>query len=102
MLLGAISEKAEVTDTHEAIGQDVEEEAADEFVGLKRDGLFSIPIFSISIAQDNLAVLDVEDAVVGESHAVGVAAEVIEHGPGGGERLFRVNDPVFLRSSLSL
>jgi hypothetical protein len=34
LLLGAVSEKAEVTDAHEAIGQDVEEEAADEHFGI--------------------------------------------------------------------
>jgi len=96
LLLGAIGEKAEVTDTHEAIGQDVEEEAADEFVGIERDGLFSIPIFSISIAQDDLAVLDVEDAVVGERDAVGVAAEVVEDGLWGAERFFCVDDPALL------
>ena len=42
--------------------------------------LFLIPIFAISITQGDLTVFDVEDAVIGESHAVGVAAEVIEHG----------------------
>ena len=57
---------------------------------------FLIPIFSISITQGDLAVLDVEDAVIGERHAVGVAAEVIEHGLRRTERLFRVDHPVLL------
>jgi len=35
VLLGAISEKAEVTDTHEVIGQDVEQDAADELFGIE-------------------------------------------------------------------
>ncbi len=35
MFLGAVGEKAEMTDTHEAIGQDVEQEAADEFFGIE-------------------------------------------------------------------
>ena len=90
----AVGEKAEVTDAHEAIGQNVEEEAADEFLGMKGHGLFSIAISSISITQGDLAVLDVEDAVIGKSHAVGVAAEVIKHGLWRTERLFRVNHPV--------
>jgi hypothetical protein len=33
MLFGSISEKAEVADAHEALGQDVEEETADELLG---------------------------------------------------------------------
>ena len=48
MLLGSVGEKAEVTDAHEAVRQDVKQEAADEFMGLKRDRLFFIPIFAIS------------------------------------------------------
>jgi hypothetical protein len=53
-----------VTDAHEAFGQDVEEEAADKFLGIKDDGLFSISIFSILVAQGDQALLDVEDTVV--------------------------------------
>ena len=96
MFFRAVSQEAEVTDAHEAIGQDVEQEAADEFVGIKDDGLFSIPIFSISVTQGDLAVLDLEDAVIGESDTVGVAAEVIENGVRRAEGLFRVDDPILL------
>ena len=35
MLFGSIGEKAEVTDTHDAIRQDVEQEAAAEFFGIE-------------------------------------------------------------------
>ena len=96
VFFGSVGQKAEVTDTHEAIGQYVEEKTADEFVGIKGHSLFSIPIFSIPIAQGDLAVLDGEDAVVGQSHAVGVAAEVIEHGLWRAERLFGIDHPVLL------
>ena len=80
VFFGAIGQKAKVTDAHEAVGEHVEQEAADEFVGIKDDGLFSISIFSISVAQGDLAVVDSENAVIGESDTVGVAAEVIENG----------------------
>jgi|SRR5687768_2677957 len=90
----AVGQKAKVTDAHEAIGQNVKQEAADEFLGIKDDGLFSIPIFSISITQGDQALLDVEDAIVGESDAMGVAAEVIENGVRRAEGLFRIDDPV--------
>jgi hypothetical protein len=84
------------------IRQDVKQEAADEFMGLKRDRLFFIPIFAISITQGDLTVLDVEDAVIGQSHAVGVAAEVIEHGLWRTERLFGVNHPVLFPRGLGI
>jgi len=35
VFFGSVGEKAEVTDTHDAIGQDVEQEAADEFFGIE-------------------------------------------------------------------
>jgi len=35
VFFGAVGQKAEVTDTHDAIGQDVEQEAADEFFGIE-------------------------------------------------------------------
>ena len=96
VLLGAISEKAEVTDAHEAIGQDVEQEAADELLGIEGEGLLSIPIFSISIAQGDLVVVDLNNAVIGESDSVGVAAEVVKHGLWRTERLFGIDDPALL------
>ena len=51
-------------------------------MGIKGHGLFSILIFSIPVTEGDLAVMDGEDAVIGQRHAVGIAAEVIKHGLG--------------------
>jgi len=48
---------------------------------------FAIAVSSISIAQGDFSVLDWENTIVGERHAVGVAAEVVEDGLGRAERL---------------
>ena len=96
VFFGAVGQEAKVTDAHEAIGQDVEQEAADEFVSIKEDGLFSISIFSISIAQGDFSVFDLENTVVGERHAVGVAAEVVENSLRRTEGLFRIDVPILL------
>ena len=88
MLLGSVSEKAEVTDAHEVLEQDVEEETADELLGIESDRLFSVPVLSISIAQGDFSILDFEDTVIGESHAMSVAAEVIEDGLWGPKGFF--------------
>ena len=50
MFFRAVDQKAKVPDTHEAIGQDVEQETADKLLSVKGHSLFSIPIFSISVA----------------------------------------------------
>ena len=83
-----------MTDAHEAIRQDVQQEAADKLLGIESEGLFSISIFSVAIAQSDLTVLDFNDAVIGQRDAVGVAAEVIKHGLWGAKRLLRIDYPV--------
>lgn len=72
----------------------MKQEAADEFLGLKGEGLFSISIFAISIAQEDFSVFDFKDAVIGQSHAVGVATEVIQDSLWGAERLFGIDHPI--------
>jgi hypothetical protein len=68
LFLRSVGEKAEVTDTHETIGQDVKQEATDKFLGIQEEGLFLIPLFSISVAQGDFSVLDLENTIVGERH----------------------------------
>jgi hypothetical protein len=46
-----------VTHTHEAFGDYVEQEAANEFVGLEGHGLFSVLIFSVPVTEGNLCVM---------------------------------------------
>ena len=65
-------------------------------MGSKDEGLFPITIFAIPIAKGDLAVLDFEDAVVGERHAVGVAAEIVKNSTGRTEGLFRKDNPILL------
>jgi len=76
LFLRSVGQKAEVTDAHEAVRQDVEEEAADKLLSVQSHRLFSIPVFSISIAQGDFSVFDLENTVIGERDAVSVAAEV--------------------------
>jgi len=37
----------------------MEQEAADEFVGVKGQSLFSIPVFSVPVTEGDLTVFDV-------------------------------------------
>lgn len=96
MFLGAVGQEAEMADTHEAIGQDVEEKAAGEFFGIEGHRFQPVFVSSVSVAKSDLAVFEGEDTVIGQSHAVGVAAEVVKHGLGRPERLFRIHDPALL------
>jgi hypothetical protein len=57
-------------------------------------GLFSIFVFAIPITEGDLTVFRAQDAIVGDSYPVRVAAEVIEDLLWGGEGFFRIDDPV--------
>ena len=64
LFLGSVSQKAEMADAHKAVGQHMEEEAADKLLGVKGQRLFSIPVFSVPVGEGNFSVLDFEDTVI--------------------------------------
>ena len=78
LLLGTVGQKAEVADAHEAFGQHVKQESANKFLDINNPGLLLVSVSAIPVAESNLSVLDFDDAVIGQSYSVGIAAEVIE------------------------
>ena len=92
---GSVGQKAEVTHAHEAFGDHVEQEAADEFMGIEGHGLFSVLIFSVPVTEGDLCVVGRENSIIGQRHAVGIAAEIVEDMGGGAKRLLRIDDPGF-------
>ena len=83
-------EQAEVADLDEAAGQDVEQEAADEFVRGERDG------GAVLGGEGDAAFVEAAQALVGDADAVGIAAEVLEDLLGAAEGRLAVDDPVLL------
>jgi len=73
-----MAEKAVVADALEAVGQHMEQETANEFVGLQGHDFLPVVITVILPEEGDRAVLHVEQAVVGNGHAVGIAAQVVE------------------------
>ena len=96
MFFRAIGEKAEMADADEAGRKPVEEEAPDEFFGGQGHDLRLVAVPAISKGKRDDSVFDVEDAVVGDGDAVGIAAEVAEDLVGSAERRLGVDDPRFL------
>jgi hypothetical protein len=84
-----------VTDPHEAFGDHVEQEAADELVDIKGHDFFSVLIFSVPVTEGDFSVVGRENPIIGERHAVGVAAEVVEDMDRRSERFFGIDDPWF-------
>ena len=90
---GSVGQKTEVTHSHEAFGDHVEQETADEFVGIEGHGLFSVLIFSVPVTEGDFSVMGRENPIIGERYAVGVAAEVVQDMGGGAKRFFGIDDP---------
>jgi hypothetical protein len=74
----------------------VQQEAPDEFIGGQRHGfdLISIPV--ILPLKSNLIVVDREQAMIRNRHAMGVTSHVVEDLLRRGERAFGVDDPFCL------
>ena len=88
-----VGEEAVVTDTDEAARKDVEQEAAGEL--FKREGEGSRPPAPVVLeAEGDARVVDVEQAVVRDRDAVGVAGEVLEDLAWSAEGWFGVDDPL--------
>lgn len=104
MFFGAVGEKAEMTDTHEALRDHVKQEAADELFGIEGHRFQPVFVSSIPVppeadqplaeAKSDLAVFDGEDPVIGQNRPVGVTAEIVKDRLWGAERLFCINHPV--------
>jgi len=96
----AVGQEAEMANAHEAIWQDVKQEAADEFVSLKRHGASAVAMLSVSVREGYARALgglrNCEDAIVREGYALGVAAEVVQDFLGRREGALGVDDPLLL------
>ena len=90
----AIGKEAVVPDSLEAIGQDVQEKTADKFVRGQchaRNARF-MPV--VLPGEGDLIVRSVDEAVIGDGYAVGVAAEVAQNLFGASKRSLGVDNPV--------
>jgi hypothetical protein len=93
---GAVGQETEVANADEAAGDDMEQEPADELLGVERHDFDAIAVGVVLPAEADDAVGEAEEAVVGDRHAVGIAPQVFEHVFGAGEGALGVHDPVGL------
>src|SRR5271169_537943 len=89
----AVGEKAIMPDALEPVGQDVQEETADELGGVERHALGCGSVHVILPGEGDAGLVASDETVVGNSDTVRVAAQVGEHLLGTGERAFGVHYP---------
>ncbi|HMH07922.1 MAG TPA: hypothetical protein VK579_14675 [Terriglobales bacterium] len=91
----AVGEEAEVADADEALGEQVNEEAAQELIAREGHHFLLIVVGRVTPAKGNLAVRQSDESVVGDGDAVSIAAEILQHVLGSAEGWFGVDDPIF-------
>ena len=66
-----------MSETHEAAGQHMQEEAADKFVRVERYSLDTIVLTTITIGKADAPITHVEEPMVGNGDAMGIAADIV-------------------------
>ena len=91
-----VGNQAVVSDTVETLWQDVDEETADELVGIEGHGFVSNSLFSpvIFVFEGDAVVMLGYQAAVGDSDTVGIAREVSQYSLGSMEGWFGIKVPV--------
>ena len=77
----------------ESTGQNVEQESPNELLRRERHSFLLIVVTIVLPLKLNLTVFDVHQAVVGDGHAMSVAAHVVEHLLGSGKRRLGIDHP---------
>src|SRR5260370_25892786 len=90
----AVGEEAEVSDAHETFGKHVQEEAAQEFIERKSQQLLFVVVSGIAPTKSDRLFGKRDQAMIRDGHAMGVAAEILEHILRAAEEWLRVHHPV--------
>src|SRR5215472_14089198 len=90
-----IGEEAVVTDAMKSVGQDMDQEAADELVGIERHKLIaSVALGSVILPFERDArAVEGDETAVGNSNSVRVAGQVGEHSAGSAKRPLGIDHP---------
>ena len=90
---GTVAQQPIVPNALQATGKHMEQESADELLGIKRHDLLTVMVPVILPAEGNLPALGINQPVVGNGDAMGIASKVIQHLPGSAERPLGVDHP---------
>lgn len=95
-----VGEQPEMADAHEAFGQHVEEESAQELHCIQGYDALLAAVSIIFIAEGNALSVEGQQAVIGNGDSMGVAAQVVEHLGRSAERWLGIDDPLLVLQPL--
>jgi len=89
-----VGEQAVVSDAHESRRQDVEQEAAEEFLDVESHEALRA-LRTIVATKGHGVVIEGDESVIGDGHAVGIPSQVAQHLSRSRKGWLAVNNPVF-------
>jgi hypothetical protein len=92
----AVGEKAEVADADQALGENVDQESAEELIcGDRHDLLLAVRI--VFPAKRDSIILERNQSMVGDGDAVRIASEIVQNMLGTAEGWFGIDHPVLAK-----
>ena len=92
----AVGEKAEVADADQALGQNVDQEAAQELIGGDRHDFLLAAVRIVFPAKRDSIILERHQSMVGDGDAVRIAGEIVQNMLGTAEGWLGIDDPVLV------
>jgi hypothetical protein len=90
----AVGEIAEVADADEAFGEQMQEKASQKLLVREVHAFTFVVVSRIPPTKSALPLRKRDKAMVGDGHAMGVTAQILEHMLGASEGWFAINHPV--------
>ena len=91
-----MSEQAEVADAHKTDRQYMQQEAAQKLMHTESHAPLFVLAPRITPAERDLMIFERQQAVTGNSHAMCIAAQIVDHMLGSSEGTFGVHHPILL------
>ena len=92
----SVCQQPEVTYPYITFGQYMKQESSDKLISLDRHGLLAVIVGIISPEKRDIAVPDIEDAVIADGDPVGISPEVLKYPFGATEGRFAIDNPLLL------
>ena len=93
----AVGEKSEVADADQALGQNVDQEAAQELICGDRHDLLLAAVRIVFPAKRDPIILERHQSMVGDGDAVRIASEIVQNMLGAAEGWLGIDDPVLAK-----
>ncbi len=89
-----MGKKTKVSDAHKPLGQQVQQKTTQELIGRERHRPFPVAVSAVSPAEGDVAIGKGNQAMIGNGHSMGIAAQVAEHIFRAAKRPFAVHHPL--------